>query len=202
MSATMARLPPLDCEEKEIIKMLHFRLKRNQEIADLLQRPLHLIRYYVAELKGAIRFPHAGPTPILSQTTQRAIGRRASNAETSSTEIIGELELHVSKSTVQRVIRRCPYIRREKKLRAQLLTAKHMKNRLAAAKVRKNWILEWNRVIFSDEKKWNLDGPDNSCYYFHDIRKPKLTRTHRQSGGGSIMTWASFGCRGKTEMAF
>lgn len=185
-----------------MVKTLHLRLKSAQDIAAALDRPRHMILYYVAELKGAVRIPRMGPKRILSKTTERAIGSRVSNADTSSTEVIGELGLNVSRSTVKRVIRRCPYIHREKKLRAQLLGPIHMTNRLASAMQRRNWIQEWFRIIFSDEKKWNLDGPDNACYYFHDIRKPKRYRGHRQAGGGSVMTWGGFGCHGKTPIVF
>jgi len=33
------------------------------------------------------------------------------------------------------------------------------------------WNKEWKTVVFSDEKKFNLDGPDSYNYYFYDIRK-------------------------------
>lgn len=198
----MARGHKLDTDEKKIVKMLYFKHKSCQEIADILERDRGIIRYYIAELKGAIRKPRLGRARKLSTYTEQAIGRRASNATTSSNEIIGELGLHVSKSTVQRSIRRCWFIKREKKLRCQLLSKKHKTVRLAACRQRRLWTNEWSRMIFSDEKKWNLDGPDNDCYYYHDIRKPKVSHGRRQAGGGSVMSWAAFGCFGKTPMVY
>ena len=36
-----------------------------------------------------------------------------------------------------------------------------------------SWEKEWYKIVFSDEKKFNLDGPDGYQYYYHDIRKEK-----------------------------
>lgn len=30
--------------------------------------------------------------------------------------------------------------------------------------------LEWRSVVFSDEKKFNLDGPEGNAYYSHELR--------------------------------
>jgi hypothetical protein len=52
-----------------------------------------------------------------------------------------------------------------------------------------SWKEAWSRVIFSDEKKFNLDGPDGWAYYWHDLRKDKLVFSKRNFGGGSMMIW-------------
>ncbi|ETL85047.1 hypothetical protein L917_15290 [Phytophthora nicotianae] len=59
----------------------------------------------------------------------------------------------------------------------------------------------WRRVIFSDEKKFNLDGPDGYQYYWHDVRKDQEIFSKRASGGGSVMVWAGMNFIGKTEIA-
>jgi hypothetical protein len=64
------------------------------------------------------------------------------------------------------------------------------------------WSKEWQCVIFSDEKKWNLDGPDGYRCYWHDLRKEPLLFSKRHFGGGSVMTWAAFGWNGKAEIVF
>ena len=46
---------------------------------------------------------------------------------------------------------------------------------------------KWETVVFSDEKKFNLDGPDGSQSYWDDLRKEKQLFSKRLFGGGSVM---------------
>ncbi len=48
-------------------------------------------------------------------------------------------------------------------------------------------------MVFSDEKKFNLDGPDRLTHYWHDLRKVETIRSRRVHGGGSVMVWGCFG---------
>jgi len=59
---------------------------------------------------------------------------------------------------------------------------------------------EWRSVIFSDEKKFNLDGPDGWMYYWHDLRKEERIMSKRVHGGASVMVWAAFCWSGKSEL--
>ncbi|MGR0317618.1 hypothetical protein, partial [Klebsiella pneumoniae] len=65
-----------------------------------------------------------------------------------------------------------------------------------------SWTEEWKKVIFSDEKKFNLDGPDGYSYYFHDLRKEEKILSRRQMGGGKVMVWASIGYKKKENLIF
>ena len=58
------------------------------------------------------------------------------------------------------------------------------------------------QVIFSDEKKWNLDGPDGFCHYWRDLRKEPRLLSRRNFGGGSLMVWAAFNVKETLELAF
>ena len=53
------------------------------------------------------------------------------------------------------------------------------------------WQNEWHTVVFSDEKRFNLDGPDGFQHYFHDIRKEEhfLSRHHSRENG--VMVWGA-----------
>ena len=57
-------------------------------------------------------------------------------------------------------------------------------------------------MIFTDEKRFNLDGLDGFTYYYHDLRKEEQFLSRRHMGGGSVMIWAGIGYRGKTEIKF
>jgi len=46
-----------------------------------------------------------------------------------------------------------------------LKTVKHKEARLNFAKKHIPWTQEWQNVIFSNEKKFNLDGPNGIRYY-------------------------------------
>ena len=56
--------------------------------------------------------------------------------------------------------------------------------------------------MWSDEKKFNLDGPDGFSYYRHDLRKEQEIFSTRAQDGGSVMIWASFGWGGKSSICF
>ena len=61
---------------------------------------------------------------------------------------------------------------------------------------------EWHTVVFSDEKKINLDGPDGYNFYYHDIRKKEviLSRLHSRIGG--VMLWSAIPWYGQIKLEF
>ena len=68
------------------------------------------------------------------------------------------------------------------------------------AGTRERYLEGWHSVIFSDEKKFNLHGPDGNQFYWHDLRKEEEYFSKRPSGGGSVMIWAAFGYNHKTQI--
>jgi len=67
------------------------------------------------------------------------------------------------------------------------LTKAHKKKRVECAR---KWIAEnliSQNVVFSEEKRFKFDGPDNWCSWF-DPSDPPI-RVKRQMGGGGIMVW-------------
>lgn len=54
--------------------------------------------------------------------------------------------------------------------------------------------------MFSDEKRFTLDGPDGCVYYFYDHRKDQQFQMGHQLKGGGIIVWGTIGYKGKTNI--
>jgi hypothetical protein len=82
-----------------------------------------------------------------------------------------------------------PSIKRKTIKRKPALKPHHKEARLAWARAHMHWITEWLWIVYSDEKKFNLDGPDGFNYYFHDLRTEPKILSRRQMGVGSVIVW-------------
>ena len=58
------------------------------------------------------------------------------------------------------------------------------------------------RSVFSDEKRFNLDGPCGYSYYWRDLSKPdnQLKFSTRKYGGGGLLFWGAFSATKKVEL--
>uniref|UniRef100_A0A1I7XP52 Zf-RVT domain-containing protein n=1 Tax=Heterorhabditis bacteriophora TaxID=37862 RepID=A0A1I7XP52_HETBA len=57
-------------------------------------------------------------------------------------------------------------------------------------------------VTFSDEKKFNLDGPDGCHSDWRDLRKELWYFSPRNLGGGSVMVWGAISGMGLVDLPF
>ena len=58
----------------------------------------------------------------------------------------------------------------------------------------------WQKVVFSDEKRFALEGPDGHASYWSDKRIPRRIYSRRARGGGTVMFWAAFSYYGTTKI--
>ena len=119
---------------------------------------------------------------------KRAISAFRDNQErVNCSKILKETKIDVSKRTLQRYMKRNEYkyikarrkiylTKADKEIRVQTITEWFSNNQ------------NWQITAFSDEKKFNLDGPDHWCTYTNENEKYFLES--RQCKGGGIMIWA------------
>lgn len=138
-----------------------------------------------------------------TKTTQRQKNQLialASTGKLSANEMITELGLPIKKSRACDILHRSGRFKYAKRKTIPSLKPHHMEARMTWAQKHMSWTTEWTKVVFSDEKKFNLDGPDGFQYYWHDLRKEPQYFKKRNFGGGSLMLWAAFSMNGKTRL--
>ena len=170
-----------------------------RDIARRIRRSVHAITSYTNDkLKYGNNM--RGRSRVTTKYDDRRILREASNSTKSSVKIRYDLNLNCNARTVRRRIKDASHIMYKKMLMKPPLTAVHKQRRLQFCRV--NMQRTWTGVWFTDEKKFNLDGPDREKYYFHDLRKETLISSRRQQGGGSVLLWAGFCATNKSSIAF
>lgn len=132
-----------------------------------------------------------GPKQILNNKGIYGIRRvisllKDSGEKVNTTKIIRNSGLQLSKTTCWRYMNRIGYKYKKMKRRI-LLKSIHKENRI---KCITEWFkngINWNKVVFTDEKRFCLDGPDNWFTYmskaevnFHQVRPCE---------GGGVMVW-------------
>jgi transposase len=198
----MPRGTTLSQEEIGMIKAFKAIKLSNREIARKIGRSSWVINNFVKKPSEYNTKHRSGRTSKLNSRQKRQIFRLASNRSISSKQIVHQLSLPVSKWTVNRAINRSGFLKYAKKQHSPALTERHKANRLKWAQTHMTWNQEWDKIVWSDEKKFNLDGPDGLHYYWHDIRKEKMFSVRRGMGGGGVMIWAAFGHFGKSDLSF
>ena len=173
-----------------------------QAIAIHMGRSYNAVRQCVVRIANNSQIVRPGRESVITDRDRRRVLRAVSNKCTTSAKVKHELNLPFSARTVRRIIQRSDHVTWKKKSRKPLLNGAHKAARVAWCQARLNWVNRWKKIVFSDEKKFNLDGPDGNTHYYHDDRKAKLIYNTRHTGGGSVMIWAAIGWRGKSEICF
>ena len=122
------------------------------------------------------------------------------NPFSSLSDLIENCNLGCSKTTLSSFLHD-NNIRRRKLMKKPLLTDNILEKRILFTKKYGLWKKRWKKVDFSDEKKFNLDGPDGYKYYWSDITKnEKLIFSKRPNSKKSLMFWGSFSYKGKIKL--
>lgn len=198
----MPRGTHLTAEERGLILGMRESGKTIAEISSRVDRHINTIANFCKNASSYGKSKRSGRPTSLKERSKREIWRLAAQKEMSCSEICSHLNLNVSRRRVNQIIcenKNLSYALREP---VPKLLPRHLKARLAFAEKYKFWTHEFRNVVFSDEKKFNLDGPDGCHKYWQDKRLPRQTRHKRNFGGGSLMVWAAFGYAGKSRICF
>ncbi|OAF68034.1 hypothetical protein A3Q56_04227 [Intoshia linei] len=161
VAAAMGRGKPLTDFEKSQIMALKTENKSHKYIAKQIKRSRNVVSRFIHNPESYGKSKSPGRPKKLTSRTKSHIIREALSGQYTARDIMQNLELDVKLRTVQQKIE-------------FFFTRKYV-----------DLGTNWNSVIFSDEKKLNLDGPDGFQFYWHDLRKKIEVYSTRQNGGGS-----------------
>ena len=86
-------------------------------------------------------------------------------------------------------------------IKKPLISLSNRLKRLSWCKAKGKWTLQkWRRVIWSDEKKFNLFSSDGKQYVWREVHKKLNVACQTPTikfGGGSVMIWSCFSWYGK-----
>jgi transposase len=134
-------------------------------------------------------------TPRVQQKIKGAISRRLQkNQLVNNTILKKSLGLKCSTRTIQRHLKESNIL--YMKVKKQLgLSDEHKAARVIFARRHLKERTDFLKWIFTDEKKFNLDGPDNMRSYILP-GEPNPVRIRRQNGGGSVMIFGALASNG------
>jgi len=143
-----------------------------------------------------------GNNKKITSRDKRRLLAETSKSGSSSSDLREKLELPITPRHVRRLLADSGHLKWRKMTRTPRLSERHKAARINYATSAMQLGEKWQTVIFSDEKKFNLDGPDGLHSYWRDLRREPHSIMSRNFGGGSLMIWAAISYQGKSDIAF
>lgn len=191
-----------DIEKQRIVDLKNSGMTQ-REIATEINRSQGVVKNFLqAGIENYGTNKRSGRPTKISPTVKRAVLREMSKTGASSSQMVRRFNLDCDSSLVRKWAAASDNLKYRKCLSKPPLKQRHKEARLEFAETHVQHSEMWSHVIFSDEKKFNLDGPDGFKYYWHDLRKERKIMSRRPLGGGGVMVWAAFIGNLKTEIVF
>ena len=188
--------------EKGQIMAYHESGRSNREISRLIHRSHDVVNKFVKNPETYGQNHKGGRKKVVNDREKRMFLRDLTNKTLSINQAKALNGINASYTTMWRLCNDSPTTKFGKMKQRPNLTPRHIETRLKWAQEHMSFGSKWQNVIFSDEKKFNLDGPDGYKFYWYDLRQEEKWFSKRVQGGGSLMVWAAIGFTGKTELVF
>ncbi|KAF0709933.1 hypothetical protein AaE_012726 [Aphanomyces astaci] len=122
----------------------------------------------------------------------RRLIRAARTGKYTAAELVERHSLPVGRRRVCQLLNKSGKLKYKKRLAAPMMTRAHEKARVKWAAEARHWGPKFGDIVWSDEKKWNLDGPDGFNYYWADLTRRREHFSKRQNGDNNDMTMHDF----------
>jgi transposase len=173
-----------------------------REIAKKINRSRSIVQHYINDEQNYGTKKSPGRPCFFSKRAERNLIRLVHKGKFNASEIASKITPSPSTKTIRRVLNRSGLLQYSKIKAVPKLKKHHKENRLKFAEKHLCDSTNWDNIIFSDEKKFNLDGPDGIHYYWRDLRREQEYISKRQQGGGSVLVWGAFSSKGVINLAF
>ena len=197
----MPRGTHLTIEQKTIITTLNSTHHSNRAIAKAINRSPKVVSSYLRDPANYGKKNRTGRPSKMTQRDKRRICAEVKRTGMGAKRIQKTLSISVSPRTIRRFLANESGFQYTKMKQSPILSHEHKQKRVEWALEHVTWgPTQWRKVVFSDEKKFNLDGPDGFAYYWkHDEGQEKIF-SKRQGGGKSVMIWSCFSYFGLCDL--
>lgn len=209
----MAKGKELTSEERKIIIKLHLEHKKEREIARIVSRTQSTVHSIIKRYRdtGSVDNKQRSGRPSKVSNRLKAIIVREvkSNPRISGPKIAanvaGTHDVHVTPQTVRNILHKHGYKGRNARKKC-LVSAANKKKRLNfAIKHSDKPQAYWNKVIWSDESKFELFSSNRQIKVWRKVNKsldPKNLAPTVKHGGGSVMVWGCMSAAGVGNLTF
>lgn len=201
--STMPHARQLTTEERRIILNMLEADYDISDIADAVGRSRGTVYNVKKNPTKLCASPRSGRPLSISESSFRRMMRKARTGLATARMVKTASNCLLSLCRVRHYLRNDENLAYRRMRRAPAMTQLHRDNRVQWATVNLAMNQEyWAKVIWSDEKKFTLTGPDGMAYYWHDKRCQERIFHKKHSGGGSVMVWGCYSASGKCTLAF